>query len=56
MCGVMERAGRKFGRVPGDFPDGFFAELQKFWIEGARVDGKEWFPFDGYIVFGSKAA
>ncbi len=30
LSSVMERAGRKFGRVSGDFADGVFAELEEF--------------------------
>src|SRR5882724_9143712 len=52
----MERAGRKFGRVAGDFADGVFAELEELRIEGARLDGEERRPFNGDVIFGGEAA
>src|SRR6267154_3063104 len=40
LCGVVERAGGKLGRIAGNFTDGVFAELEKLRIEWTRLDGK----------------
>jgi len=56
LRGVMERAGGKLGRIAGDFADRVFAEFEELRIEGPRLDGKEWRPFDGDIVFSGEAA
>src|SRR5437660_3234934 len=56
ICGVVERAGRKLGRVAGDFADGGFAKLEELRVEGARLDGEEGSPLDSDIIFGGEAA